>query len=578
MNYKKSWPIILIVIFGFFLRFIYLDKYPPSLNWDEVSHGYNAFSILETGKDEWGETLPSIFRAYGDYKLPVYIYTSVISVMIFGLNAISVRLPSVLAGTFLIVFSYLIAKEVFYKKHRKSSSESYKSAPLIVAILAAIEPWGLFLSRAAFEANLALMLFSGGVYFFISGIKKPKRFIVSALMLGLSAWTYNSYRVFMPLMLAVMVFLYRKELASLFKKHSGKIYISLGIAFILFIPMFIQLFSTAGQARFGWVSLIDEGAVSQIVEERQRSDYPSSASRLIYNRPVYFIKNFSANWISHYGPGYLFFRGGDNYQFSIPAHGLIYVVNMPFFIAGFIILVKRSFSRNKAYLLILLWFVFAPVASSLTREAPHVLRSVTMLPTPMIITAMGSAWLLSNVKNRYKYLVCLYLILLFVSLGNYLNHYINVYAKDYSHAWQYGHKEAVDFVAKNYVSYDRVIMTKKYGEPHAFILFFTGWDPVNYRDNPNLIRFHQSNWYWVDRFDKFYFVNDWDIPDVGYEFVLESGGGVRCPVNGVRCLLITSPANVPAGWNKLETIYFLNGRPAFEIYDNSFSDIGLLGY
>ena len=62
--------LILIFIFGFILRSIYIDKFPPSLNWDEVSHGYNAYSLLKTGRDEWGSFLPLIFRAYGDY-IPV---------------------------------------------------------------------------------------------------------------------------------------------------------------------------------------------------------------------------------------------------------------------------------------------------------------------------------------------------------------------------------------------------------------------------------------------------------------------------------------------------------------------------
>ena len=113
-------------------------------------------------------------------------------------------------------------------------------------------------------------------------------------------------------------------------------------------------------------------------------------------------------------------------------------------------------------------------------------------------------------------------------------------------------------------------MTKKYGEPQEFVLFYWPWDPESYRTDPNLNRFYQSNWYWVDGFDKFYFVNDWEIPAAFDEdFVLESGGNVKCQMSNVKCLLITSPGNVPEGWEKMETINFLDGQPAFEIYDNN---------
>jgi 4-amino-4-deoxy-L-arabinose transferase-like glycosyltransferase len=137
--------ILLILLASVLLRFWKVDSFPPSLNWDEISHGYNAYSILKTGKDEWGNILPTIFRAYGDYKLPVYIYLTVISEAFLGLTPLAVRLTSILAGISTVVFTYLLAKNIFSKK-----------VALLSAFLVAIEPWSFFLSRGAFEANLAL--------------------------------------------------------------------------------------------------------------------------------------------------------------------------------------------------------------------------------------------------------------------------------------------------------------------------------------------------------------------------------------------------------------------------------------
>src|SRR5689334_17239058 len=110
---KIYWPIILLTLIAAILRFYRLTDTPPSLNWDETSHGYNAFSILKTGKDEWGFSLPLIFRAFGDYKLPVYIYLTVIPVWLFGLTPFAVRFISVLAGILAIPGIYLLASELF---------------------------------------------------------------------------------------------------------------------------------------------------------------------------------------------------------------------------------------------------------------------------------------------------------------------------------------------------------------------------------------------------------------------------------------------------------------------------------
>ena len=49
---------LLIVFIAAFLRLYKLDSIPPALNWDEIDGGYNAYTIANWGKDEWGESQP----------------------------------------------------------------------------------------------------------------------------------------------------------------------------------------------------------------------------------------------------------------------------------------------------------------------------------------------------------------------------------------------------------------------------------------------------------------------------------------------------------------------------------------
>src|SRR3989338_9770825 len=83
--------ILLVFICVFFLstRLFRIAEIPSSVYWDEASIGYNAYSIAQTGKDEWGDFLPIHFRAFGEFKLPVYIYATVPFVAVFGLTAFS---------------------------------------------------------------------------------------------------------------------------------------------------------------------------------------------------------------------------------------------------------------------------------------------------------------------------------------------------------------------------------------------------------------------------------------------------------------------------------------------------------
>src|SRR3989344_2866260 len=96
---RTGFTLAAIVTLAAVLRFYQLGKNPPGLNLDEVAIGYNAYSILKTGMDEYGQKFPVAFRSHDDYKAPLYIYLTSVSVAMFGLNEFGVRFWSALAGT-----------------------------------------------------------------------------------------------------------------------------------------------------------------------------------------------------------------------------------------------------------------------------------------------------------------------------------------------------------------------------------------------------------------------------------------------------------------------------------------------
>lgn len=594
--------LVIILLIGAVVRFVSIATTPPSLNWDEISHGYNAFSILKSGKDEWGELFPFIFRAYGDYKLPVYIYSIVPSIAIFGLTEFAVRFPSITAGIGSVIFTYLLVSEMVngsWLKVEKIKSKdnalitSPQSLPLITALLMAIEPWSLFLSRGAFEANLAQFFIIAGSYYFVKAIYQIKQsesmskpLVFSIILFGLSVWTYNSARVFVPLLLVGLSVTFRNEFIIIAQTNKKLTAYCLLLLALFFLPMFYQLAHPVGSARYDKVQILDQGAINQIIEGRNSSNLNPVFSRALHNKATYFTKKFVLNYLSHFDPRFLFIEGGSQYQFSVPENGLLYLVNLPLFYLGLVLVLRNGLlskydnsRRRNNWRLVLIWLLLAPIPSSLTREAPHVLRSITFLPIPMVLTSVGLVTVLEksriyNLKSKIslKYLLLTaYCLLLGFSLYKYLNVYFNNYRTSYSWAWQYGYKEVVQYTKEHYSEYDKIVMTKKYGEPHEFVLFYNKWNPDSYRNDPNLNRFAQSDWYWIDGFDKYYFVNDWQVDEVGtgnYTFNLESKEVVQCTPKMFDCLLITSPGTVPDGWKLLDTIYFLNGEKAFEIYEN----------
>src|SRR5476651_952409 len=113
MNYelkiskKITWILFLgIILIAIALRFWQLVSVPPSPDWDEVAFGYNAYSVIQTGHDEYGKSLPVVLRSFDDYKPALYMYLVIPAELLFGVSTFAVRLPSAVFGvlTILAVF------------------------------------------------------------------------------------------------------------------------------------------------------------------------------------------------------------------------------------------------------------------------------------------------------------------------------------------------------------------------------------------------------------------------------------------------------------------------------------------
>jgi len=306
-----------------------------------------------------------------------------------------------------------------------------------------------------------------------------------------------------------------------------------------------QTLNQSGQARYQWVSILDSGSINRINELRQI--YP----RLLVNKVTYFSFNAAKNYLSHFNPEFLFFSGGSNYQFSLPNFYLISPLLIPFLILGLIYLFKN---KKQPYLLLLLfWFLASPIPSAITRDAPHVLRSIIFIPITILIISLGFNFALTKFKSLPIFYT---LISLIVGQFFFWPKYIE-YSQNYSSSWQYGYQQAIDYIKNHYQGYDQIIITKKYGEAHEFLLFYWPWNPQNYQTDSSKNWDYHATWYWVNAFDKFKFINDWEIKDYTQNIKQDQ-----------KTLLITSPNNYNQSNTKhLETINFLNNTPVFEILE-----------
>ncbi len=374
MTRLNSLTLFIIIILAAFLRLWQINSIPPSLNWDEVAMGYNAYSILKTGRDEWGQFLPLNFQSYGEYKLPVTIYTIIPAVAIFGLNEFGVRITPAIWGTLTVLLTFFLVRKLFPKKDKVA---------LLSAFLLAISPWHIQLTRGLFEASLATFFIVLGLYTFLKGLEKNHWFIVSFLSFGLSLYTYNTARLFVPLFLAALFLIYKSKI-KLFNKSTF-----LGIMiFVVFCSSLLPIIMGGGVERLKLVSLWgDPCFVVGINEARGNLKVPEPLPKLIHNKATHFVLEAGGNYLSHFSPSYLFVKGARHVQHHVQGMGELYWFELAPLLIGTILLIRK---REIASWFLLSWIALAAVPASLTsNDLPHALRNLIVLPSYQIIIAYG---------------------------------------------------------------------------------------------------------------------------------------------------------------------------------------------
>ncbi|MCL4338798.1 glycosyltransferase family 39 protein [Patescibacteria group bacterium] len=551
--------LVSIFILACILRLYQLGKTPISLEWDEVAIGYDAYSILHTGRDQFGTLLPLTFRSLDDYKPPIYEYITVPSVAIFGLNSFGVRFPSAFFGILTVIATYFLIFTIMSKVPRLAKGASYIA--FLAAFLLSVSPWHLQFSRAAFEVNVSVFITVVAVYLFIAGLEKSRLFVLSALFFGLDLFSYHSTRVVAPLLLVSLFLLFNRLLPK------RKYVVRFSLIFAVFFAGFISILLTPGsEIRFQATNIFNAGArylnekdLEKIFLDQRLLDAKAGFAqagkifhnqRFIYSDYDTLVKAFN-HYLSNFGFEFLFIRG-DAPLHHAPGFGLIYVWELPFILLGILYILKNGLNR---YSLILpLWFLFVPIPDAVTREAPHAVRSELFLPLWQTFAAIGLFVAFDFVRKESRWVVVfsvLFALSTFMVDNSYYLHQYYVHTNyELSKNWLYGRKQAVEYTENVKGSYDHVLVSMHVDMPYIFWLFYSKYPPAKYLAAGGTVSggfADQRN-----HFDKYEFKN------FNYN---------NLPTNETL-LLVGVPGDFPPDARILKTIRYIDGTKALEIVEN----------
>lgn len=491
--------LILILVFSFVLRFWNLGSIPAGLTPDEAALGYNAYSILTTGKDEWGVRTPLIFKSFGDFKPGFYIYTSTPFIKLFGLSEFSTRASSAASGVITVYVLYLISLKLFANKKLST----------FVSLVAALNPWLIFFSRGAWEANLSLMFTLLGIYLFLKIQENGKNIIFSAIFFGLTLLTYQGAKLSTLLVLLVLTLINRDTVLGVKRKYLVSAF---AVGSFLALPILLSFFK--GQTfRLNIYSIFSYTRPALEIQniKTQENSFNAMNFFLYHSESLNYLRAILGRYFNNFSPRFLFFDGDwANPISTSPYQGVMLVGDLLFIPLGFLFLFQRRL--KKEHLFILFWLIVAPLTSAISRDELNAVRDLNLAIPLIFISSFGIYYTSTLLLKRHMgfFVVGLTLLTGFVYFAD--SYFVHTNSHNSNH-WRYGFRESMEFIEPIKDRYDKVVFEQSFNQPYIYKLFYGTKDPLGFQNSQKLVESEfKGDVGYVEYLDGIYFQHlDWQV-------------------------------------------------------------------
>ncbi|HVZ67437.1 MAG TPA: glycosyltransferase family 39 protein [Patescibacteria group bacterium] len=477
----------IIIALGFILRFYSLGSVPVSLHRDEAFLGYNAYSILKTGKDISGHTLPLHLESFF-FSPAGYSYLSIPFIAIFGLNQFSIRFASALFGVLTIPVIYLLVISLFEK------NKSKKNIGLISAFVFAISPWSINLSRLSVESSAVLFFVTLGTLLYMRYVRDSKVYflLLSFLSFLITIFTYQAPRAFLPLFIPLLFILFRNG-----KVFERKLPWILYVLFVI-LPVLFVVTSPDLSWRIQSLSIFNNPGTKIAVDQQLINDtvegIPYVLARTVHNKPVGYVLLFISNFFKHLSFDFLFSDGGYPDRFRIPGTGLLHLFELPFILIGIYYLLRRE---SKIMIFIVGWIIAGIIGTAITfDDIPNLQRTLIVLPAFSIMSGYGiyAAYeFIFKSKGSRKLFIAITSLIIIVSISYYIMQYYTqgkLYRTWYR---QDGYQELVTDVNKLLPNYKYAEVTSKESAPTILFLFYSKYDPAVFQKETEKVDMKESD-------------------------------------------------------------------------------------
>lgn len=479
MRKKQLIILITIVLVALGVRVWQLDKVPSSLYVDEIDLGYQARSLVETGKDYRGTISPFFVRSFNSDRTPIPAIFTAISTVIFKTPELAIRMAPALLGTIGVLLSYLLVNLWLGT-----------GPALVTAAVVALSPWMIQFSRMGFEATSVLVVLLGGLtsfFYWLKNKKKEKFFWLATILLSLSMYTYRTMSLFTPVIFLILLTVYHQEIFRLGKR---KVLIAAGLAALMMGSfLYATTLASADETRINQISILsdpetaiwvqrDREIASGDLEDNRVGKEATLVSKIFYNKPLSWTDSLVNNYLTAFSTDFLFINGDPNLRQSIPGWGMMIWLDILAIGFGIYFLVKKR--RQKWAQCLTLWLLTSPLASCLTTIGGNHSHRLFILAIPLLVLT-GIGWYQFGVNIRkFKYGKILVVVTALIWLGwwaRFYQSYLVHYPISSSRWFGGGYKEAMLAIKEVEGEYEAVKLTDSLDPPMLYYFWWTKVPP-----------------------------------------------------------------------------------------------------
>ena len=488
---KKYIVFYIVLILGFLVRLIAIDKFPVGLNCDEASSTYEAYSILNYGIDRNGNFLPVFLEAWGSGQNALYSYLLIPFVKILGVNIFSTRIPMAIISCISLIVWYYLLKNI----------KDDKKFVLIGIIFLSICPWHIMKSRWGLESNLFPDLALWAIGLLISYLKTKKQFklYLSFAILGITSYAYGTSYMFLPIfcLLIIVYLLYKKEI------NIKQAILCFSIVGIISLPIVICVIINTFDLKqinlpFMTIPRLPANRYEEQTTLFSGNIFLSSLENIKNSISLLILQNDGLIWN------------------NIPGFGMYYIISIPALALGLIYSFKNAKEKNEFDYVMNIWFIASFLFLFVFKEAN--INRINILIFPLVYYISKGLYMVFELKQMVLNVIisCLFIILFVAFLIN----YVRLEGED---NWTFisGVKDVIEYIDSS--GAEKIYFQYAFKEPYIYVLYYTKYDVKKYLDTVQVFQ-ENAKFDNIKSFGRynFYLPQDYNEKDSLYVFAKNS--------------------------------------------------------